>query len=73
VNFVVYEQGGPLEHTITATGAGTGYGRETNGGETKAPHDATIPDSGNRGISGLAREFHTKHFKKNNPANESSA
>jgi len=69
----VYEQGGPLERTITATGAGTGYGRETNGGETKTPHDTTIPDSGNRGISGIAREFHAKHFKKNNSASESSA
>ncbi|KAF4611393.1 hypothetical protein G7Y89_g15620 [Cudoniella acicularis] len=56
----VYEQGGPLERQITATGAGTGYGKE-NGGR----HDEhVIPSSGNGGVSGLAREFHARHFKK---------
>jgi hypothetical protein len=64
----VYEQGGPLEHRITATGAGTGYGQEN-----KAIHDHALPDSGNGGISGLAKEYHGKLFKKENSASESSA
>ena len=58
----VYEQGGPLEHQITATGAGTGY----SSGEQKVNGvDAAIPNSGNRGVSGLAKDFHARHFKKN--------
>ena len=62
----VYEQGGPLEHSITATGAGTGYGQED-----KTSHP--VPDSGNGGLSGLAKEYHGKLFKKDNSASESSA
>jgi len=67
----VYEQGGPLEHAITATGAGTGYdghahanGKENgrvNGEKKSAEH---IPDSGNKGLSGMAKDFHIRHFRK---------
>jgi hypothetical protein len=66
----VYEQGGPLERQITATGAGTGYG---NGHENEASHNHAVPDSGNKGKSGLAKEYHGKLFKKDNSASESFA
>ena len=65
----VYEQGGPLEHAITSTDAGTGYG---NGHDAKEA-GGHLPDSGNRGISGLAKEYHGKLFKKENVASNSSA
>ncbi|KAF8861639.1 hypothetical protein BDZ45DRAFT_250153 [Acephala macrosclerotiorum] len=60
----VYEQGGPLERQITATGAGTGY-------ETRHAHP--IPDSGNGGVSGIAKDFHARHFKKDKEMNGSNA
>jgi hypothetical protein len=62
----VYEQGGPLEHQITATGAGTGYSTEHKG-------PGIVPNSGNGGVSGFAKDFHARHFKKSNSASESSA
>ena len=63
----VYEQGGPLENTITATGAGTGYAN----GHKGASH--TMPNSGNNGVSGFAKDFHARHFKKNKESSDSSA
>jgi len=66
----VYEQGGPLQHEITATGAGTAYGNEAK--TTRNGH--TMPDSGNSGVSGLAKELHGKMFKKDKASStESSA
>lgn len=65
----VYEQGGPLQHEITATGAGTGYGNESKG----IHHGHTVPDSGNVGVSGLAKELHGKMFKKDKTSTDSSA
>jgi hypothetical protein len=65
----VYEQGGPLEHQITATGAGTGYSSR----EDKGNGADTLPHSGNQGVSGFAKDFHARHFKKSNSASESSA
>jgi hypothetical protein len=65
----VYEQGGPLEHQITATGAGTGYSSR----EEKGNGADTLPHSGNQGVSGFAKDFHARHFKKSNSASESSA
>ncbi|KAE9371573.1 hypothetical protein N431DRAFT_410451 [Stipitochalara longipes BDJ] len=65
----VYEQGGPLEHQITATGAGTGYSTR----EQKGNGVDTVPHSGNNGVSGFAKDFHARHFKKSNSASESSA
>ena len=66
----VYEQGGPLHHEITATGAGTAYGNEE-----KTTHNMhAVPDSGNGGVSGLAKELHGKMFKRDKTAStESSA
>jgi hypothetical protein len=64
----VYEQGGPLDPQITTTGAGTGYSREHKGMGVD-----TIPNSGNGGVSGFARDFHARHFKKSNSTSESSA
>lgn len=65
----VYEQGGPLQHEITSTGAGTAYGNEVKG----ARHGHAVPDSGNGGVSGLAKELHGKMFKKEKTSTESSA
>lgn len=56
----VYEQGGPLQHAMTNTGAGTGY---ANGHEEKTI-PAAVPHSGNRGLSGIAKDYHGKLFKK---------
>jgi len=63
IDTAVYEQGGPLHQEITATGAGTGYGNENGKG--------MLPDAGNKGLSGLARDFHARHFTK--ASEESSA
>ncbi len=67
----VYEQGGPLENAITSTGAGTGYdghahanGKEhgrVNGEKRSVEH---IPDSENKGLSGIAKDYHIRHFRK---------
>ena len=65
----VYEQGGPLQHQITGTGAGTGY-QNVHGPEVKEGHSHSIPHSGNGGVSGLAKEFHAKHFNKNTTSSE---
>ena len=66
----VYEQGGPLNHEITATGAGTRYGNK----EGAHGHREAVPDSGNGGVSGLARDFHKRHFaRKENESSQSSA
>jgi len=68
----VYEQGGPIEHRMTNTGAGTGYSQSNgHGPEIKDGHQ--IPDSGNNGVSGLARELHGKMFKKDKTSTDSSA
>ncbi len=56
--------GGPLEREITSTGAGTGYKNE---------HSHTIPNSGNGGVSGIAKDFHAKHFKKDKEMNGNNA
>ena len=64
----VYEQGGPLEREITSTGAGT-----ANRDEVKAHHNHAVPDSGNRGVSGLAKELRGKIFKSKASSTESSA
>ncbi|TAQ83136.1 hypothetical protein B7494_g8539 [Chlorociboria aeruginascens] len=64
----VYEQGGPVEHTVTATGAGTGYGHES---KNAAQHP--VPDSGNHAISGLAKDLHATIFRKGHSESESSA
>ena len=66
----VYEQGGPLQNAITSTGAGTGYGNE-HGHEVKGLN--TVPDSGNMGVSGLAKDLHGKLFKKDKTSTDSSA
>lgn len=65
----VYEQGGPLQHHITSTGAGTGYANGS-GVEVKEGHTHAIPHSGNGGVSGLAKDFHAKHFKKETTTDE---
>lgn len=67
----VYEQGGPLEHQITATGAGTGY--SSRGHEKNEKGEHPLPNSGNGGVSGFAKDFHARHFKKSNPSSETSA
>ena len=64
----VYEQGGPLQHTITATGAGTGYRNE----HKVDNHAHPVPDSGNGGVSGLAKELHGKMFKRGTQSDEST-
>jgi Formate/nitrite transporter len=64
----VYEQGGPLQNTITSTGAGTGYGNEN-----EVKHGHLVPDSGNKGVSGLAKDLHGKMFKKDKSSTDSSA
>lgn len=67
----VYEQGGPLERHMTAGGAGTGYGHQNGhltGGENG--HKTGIPDSGNKGLSGIAKEFHIRNFQKKKEAGE---
>jgi hypothetical protein len=64
----VYEQGLPLKRAIIATGAGAAYHQES-----KAVGAHTAPDPGNRGISGIAKEYHGKLFNKTNSASESSA
>ena len=69
----VYEQGGPLETQITSTGAGTGYGIEHSNGQEVKGLNHSVPDSGNRGVSGLAKELHGKMFKKDKTSTESSA
>ena len=67
----VHEQGGPLQSEITSTGAGTAYG---NGNGLKGRRNRAVPDSGNNGVSGLARELHGKLFKRNKSSSiESSA
>lgn len=58
--------GGPLQRQITDTGAGTGYSSSS----TTKNH---IPHSGNGGISGIAKDFHIKHFKKDREMNGSHA
>jgi hypothetical protein len=64
----VYEQGRPLKRTIIATGAGAAYHQES-----KAVGAHPEPDSGNRGIYGIAKEYHGKLFNKTNSASENSA
>lgn len=64
MDIAVYEQGGPLEPSITATGAGTGYGNGHANGNAASHKVGGIPDSGNKGLSGMAKEFHIKHFEK---------
>jgi hypothetical protein len=60
----VYEQGGPIRHVMTEGGAGTGYSNE---------HE-NLPDSRNKGISGLAKEYSDKIFhKKTDLGSDSSA
>lgn len=49
----VYEQGGPIRREVTGTGAGTGE---------KGFAVGRMPDSGNRGISGLGRELNKGLF-----------
>jgi hypothetical protein len=49
----------------TATGGGVGYAQE-------AKTDHPIPDSGNGPVSGIAKDFHGKLFKKDNSASDGS-
>jgi hypothetical protein len=65
----VYEQGGPLRHQITPTGAGTAN-QNGHGPELKEGHSHPVPHSGNGGLSGIAKDFHIKHFKKNTTTGE---
>lgn len=68
-----YQQGGPLEPTMTATGAGTGYGNEIRGRDAEAkqaPH--TLPHSGNHATSGIAKEYNKEQFQKDGSSNGSS-
>jgi hypothetical protein len=69
----VYEQGGPLHQHMTSTGAGTGYGTQSNGHGPEIKDGHAIPDSGNRGVSGLARDLHGKMFKKEKTSSDTSA
>ncbi|KAI9649958.1 hypothetical protein NHQ30_002543 [Ciborinia camelliae] len=49
-NTAVYEQGGPIQRQATVDGAGTGYGHA---------HDTSVvPNSGNNGKSGIAKDLH---------------
>ncbi|TGO53927.1 hypothetical protein BCON_0115g00100 [Botryotinia convoluta] len=49
-NTAVYEQGGPIQRQVTIEGAGTGYGHAQN--------PEVVPNSGNNGRSGIAKELH---------------
>lgn len=65
VDTATYQNGGPLEHIITATGAGTRYGNEVQGRDTDSSNMVDhIPDSSNHARSGLEKEYHVSHFKK---------
>ncbi|KAH8808893.1 Formate/nitrite transporter-domain-containing protein [Xylogone sp. PMI_703] len=50
------------------SGNGTGY----NVTEGKAVHRHVLPDSGNMARSGIAKDYHVAHFKKDNSASDSS-
>ncbi|RDW73280.1 hypothetical protein BP6252_07187 [Coleophoma cylindrospora] len=72
-DIATYQQGGPLEHTMTATGAGTGYGNEIRAHDKTNKHAMhIIPDSGNRAASGIAKEYNKEQFQKDESSNGSS-
>lgn len=60
----MFVKGGPIKREITATGAGTGYNNS---------QQQSIPDSGNKGISGIAKDFHARHFKNDKMMNGHNA
>ncbi|ESZ92723.1 hypothetical protein SBOR_6888 [Sclerotinia borealis F-4128] len=63
-NTAVYEQGGPIQREVTADGAGTGYGlaiaiANANANANANAHNKdVVPNSGNNGRSGIARDLH---------------
>ncbi|PQE28817.1 formate nitrite transporter family protein [Rutstroemia sp. NJR-2017a WRK4] len=59
-NTAVYEQGGPIQRQITASGAGTAFDHHHNTNEQQADE---IPNSGNGAHSGIAKDLHLNSIK----------
>jgi hypothetical protein len=59
-NTAVYEQGGPIQRQITASGAGTAFDHHHN---TNEQHASEIPNSGNGAHSGIAKDLHLNSIK----------
>ena len=60
-NTAVYEQGGPIQREVTVEGAGTGYGHANAHGHEH--NEEVVPNSGNGGRSGLAKDLHLSVVK----------
>ncbi|PQE22511.1 formate nitrite transporter family protein [Rutstroemia sp. NJR-2017a BVV2] len=59
-NTAVYEQGGPIQREITASGAGTAFDHHHN---TKEQQAGELPNSGNGAHSGIAKDLHLNSIK----------
>jgi hypothetical protein len=59
-NTAVYEQGGPIQRQVTASGAGTAFDHHHN---TKEQQADEIPNSGNGAHSGIAKDLHLNSIK----------
>lgn len=58
----------PMDHPVCSC---QGYGHSN--GSVKEGHSHMIPSSGNVGMSGLAKDLHGEHFKKNSTSSETTA